>query len=63
MRIETFSGSVDSDFPVTLQPNTDGRGSNRRMEFKIGNGRARIVAESFSGTIKLERGDGRDSRN
>ncbi len=63
VRIETFSGSVDSDFPVTLQPNTDGRGSNRRMEFKIGNGRARIVAESFSGNIKLERGDGRDSRN
>jgi hypothetical protein len=33
------------------------------MEFKIGNGRSRIVAESFSGNIKLERGDGRDSRN
>ena len=63
VRIETFSGSVDSDFPVTLQPNADDRGSNRRMEFKIGNGRARIVAESFSGTIKLQRGDGRDSRN
>jgi DUF4097 and DUF4098 domain-containing protein YvlB len=63
VRIETFSGTVDSDFPVTLQPNAAGRGSNRRMEFKIGNGRARIVAESFSGTIKLQRGDGRDTRN
>jgi hypothetical protein len=63
VRIETFSGSVDSDFPVTLQPNASGRSSNRRIEFKIGNGRSRIVAESFSGSIKLERGDGRDSRN
>jgi hypothetical protein len=63
VRIETFSGTVDSDFPVTLQPNTEGRSSNRRIEFKIGNGRSRIVAESFSGNIKLERGDGRDSRN
>jgi DUF4097 and DUF4098 domain-containing protein YvlB len=62
VRIETFSGSVDSDFPVTLQPNTDGRSSNRRMEFKIGNGRSRIVAESFSGNIILQRGNGRDSR-
>ena len=63
VRIETFSGSVDSDFPVTLQPNSDGRSSNRRIEFKIGNGRSRIVAESFSGNIILQRGDGRDSRN
>jgi DUF4097 and DUF4098 domain-containing protein YvlB len=63
LRVETFSGSVDSDFPVTLQPSDDGRGAGRKMEFKIGNGRSRIVAESFSGSIKLERGDGRDSRN
>jgi DUF4097 and DUF4098 domain-containing protein YvlB len=61
VRIETFSGTVDSDFPVTLQPNTDGRSSNKKMEFKIGNGRSRIVAESFSGSIKLQRGDGRDT--
>ncbi len=63
VRVETFSGSVDSDFPVTLQPNTDGRSSNRRIEFRIGDGRSRIVAESFSGNIKLQRGDGRDSRD
>ncbi|HUQ18650.1 MAG TPA: DUF4097 family beta strand repeat-containing protein [Gemmatimonadaceae bacterium] len=63
LRIETFSGSVDSDFPVTLQPSDDGRGAGRKMEFKIGNGRSRIVAESFSGSIKLERADGRDLRD
>lgn len=63
LRIETFSGSVDSDFPVTLQPSDDGRGAGRKMEFRIGNGRSRIVAESFSGAIKLQRADGRDLRD
>jgi DUF4097 and DUF4098 domain-containing protein YvlB len=64
VRVETFSGSIDSDFPVTLQPTTTSRGhSSGRIEFKIGDGRSRIVAESFSGTIKIERGDGRDSRD
>jgi hypothetical protein len=62
MRIETFSGGIDSDFPVTLQPNQTG-GSTRNIEFKIGDGRSRIVAETFSGQIKLQRGDGRDTRD
>jgi DUF4097 and DUF4098 domain-containing protein YvlB len=62
VKMETFSGSIDSDFPVTLQPNTTGRSSTRNIEFKIGDGRSRIVAETFSGQIRLERGDGRDLR-
>lgn len=62
VRVETFSGSVDSDFPVTLQPSNTGKGSGK-IEFKIGDGRSRIVAESFSGNIKIGRGDGRDSRD
>lgn len=57
LRVETFSGHVESDFPVTLQPN---RGSQNRFEFQIGNGRARISAESFSGSIKIIRGTSRD---
>jgi len=63
VRIETFSGAVDSDFPVTLQPTKLNNGSNGRIEFKIGDGRSRIIAESFSGNIRIERGDGRDSRD
>ncbi len=62
VRIETFSGGIDSDFPVTLQPNKT-RGSTRNIEFKIGDGRSRIVAETFSGQIRLQRGDGRDTRD
>jgi DUF4097 and DUF4098 domain-containing protein YvlB len=63
VRIETFNGSVNSDFPVTLQPTPLDRESKGRIEFKIGDGRSRIVAESFSGSIRIERGDGRDSRD
>jgi DUF4097 and DUF4098 domain-containing protein YvlB len=63
VRIETFSGGIDSDFPVTLQPTERGRSSTRNIEFKIGDGRSRIVAETFSGQIKIQRGDGRDTRD
>ncbi|MBA2687758.1 MAG: DUF4097 family beta strand repeat protein [Gemmatimonadaceae bacterium] len=57
LRVETFSGHVESDFPVTLQPN---RSTQNRFEFQIGNGRARITAESFSGSINIIRGTSRD---
>jgi DUF4097 and DUF4098 domain-containing protein YvlB len=63
VRIETFSGAVDSDFPVTLQPTSDRRGRSGTIEFKIGDGRSRIVAESFSGNIKIGRGDGQSSKD
>jgi DUF4097 and DUF4098 domain-containing protein YvlB len=62
VRIETFNGQIDSDFPVTLQPTGVGRSSTRNIEFKIGDGRSRIVAETFNGQIRIERGDGRDIR-
>ena len=55
LRLETFSGHVESDFPVTLQPD-DGFGPHdKRVEFKIGNGRSRIIAETFSGSIRIQR--------
>jgi hypothetical protein len=57
LRVETFNGHVESDFPVTLQPN---RGGQNRFEFQIGNGRARISVESFSGSINIIRGTSRD---
>jgi DUF4097 and DUF4098 domain-containing protein YvlB len=57
VRIETFSGHAESDFPVTLQPN---RGSQSRFEFQIGNGTGRISAQTFSGSINIVRGTSRD---
>lgn len=52
--IETFNGELDSDFPVTLQPNRD-RQSGRRLEFNVGGGEARVTVESFSGGINIRR--------
>ena len=47
----TFSGSLDSEFSITLQPGQRSTGRPRRFEFKLGSGSARITAESFSGDI------------
>jgi DUF4097 and DUF4098 domain-containing protein YvlB len=59
--LETFSGNVDSDFPVTLGSGTNRMGHDSRFEFKIGNGRARMILESFSGNIRIQRGTSRDN--
>ena len=53
--IETFSGSLDSEFPITLQPGQRATGRPRHFEFTLGSGNARITAESFSGDIVLGR--------
>lgn len=55
LELETFSGRITSDFPLTLQPGqSTGRG--RRMEFTLGNGGARVTAGAFSGNITIRRG-------
>jgi DUF4097 and DUF4098 domain-containing protein YvlB len=60
---QTFSGSMDSEFQLTMQPAADGtRRSSRRMEFTLGRGGPRVSAETFSGNITLERGGSRGSK-
>ena len=53
--VETFSGSLDSAFPITLQPGDRIGRRPRRFEFSLGNGSARVTAETFSGDITIER--------
>lgn len=53
--VETFSGSLDSEFRLTLQPGQRSTGRPRRFEFTLGTGSARVTAESFSGDITLAR--------
>ncbi len=60
--VETFSGSLDSEFSITLQPGQRSTGRPRRFEFKLGSGSARITAESFSGDIVLARRAARRER-
>ena len=59
LSLQTFSGDIDSAFPLTVRPTGDagreGRRSGRRMEFTLGSGGPRITAETFSGEIVIER--------
>ncbi len=56
LELETFSGRINSDFPLTLQPGETGGRRGRRMEFTLGTGGARITAGAFSGNINIRRG-------
>jgi DUF4097 and DUF4098 domain-containing protein YvlB len=53
--VATYSGDIDSDFPLVLQPGSRAFNRPRRLEFTIGNGGPRIVAESFSGDVEIRR--------
>ena len=60
--LETFSGAVDSDFPVTLESGANRRAGESQFEFRIGDGRSRIVLETFNGSIRIQRGSSRANR-
>ncbi len=50
LSLSTFSGGIDSSFPVTLK-----KIKSRRFETTLGTGRAKFELESFQGTIFLRR--------
>jgi DUF4097 and DUF4098 domain-containing protein YvlB len=56
LSVSTFSGAIDSDFPITLKAGEHGIGAAqaKRLNFTLGQGSARIVAETFSGDIILK---------
>jgi DUF4097 and DUF4098 domain-containing protein YvlB len=52
--VSTWSGSVDSDFSITIKPGSSiGGGMTKHYTFTIGAGSARITAETFSGDIVI----------
>lgn len=53
--VETFSGDVSTDFTVTIPPGS-GRRREGRMEFTVGDGRAKVNAQTFSGRIVINSG-------
>lgn len=53
--VETFSGDISANFPVTLPPGP--RRGKGRTEFTIGDGRARVTAQTFSGRIVINSGE------
>jgi len=63
LMLQSYSGEVTSQFPMTLQPGMNtARRRNRRMEFTINGGGARVTVETFSGDITIERGASRTSK-
>jgi len=64
VNLETYNGTIDSDFPVTMLSSTlRGDEGDRRYELKIGNGKARVVTETFNGGIRIMRGTTSQSRD
>lgn len=54
LSIDTFSGSIDSDFPVALN---DSRrfGPGHHADVTLGQGGGRVTVETFSGDVALKR--------
>lgn len=55
LTISTWSGAVDSQFPIVLKPGEHGISvaRSKRYTFEIGAGAARITADTFSGDITI----------
>ena len=65
LSVSTWSGSIDSQFPITLKPGEQRIGSlnAKRFAFEIGGGSARITADTFSGDITISsNGHGANAR-
>lgn len=55
LTVSTWSGEIESDFPITLKPgdHSIGRSTSKQFTFAIGSGAARISAETFSGDVTV----------
>lgn len=54
--VATWSGTVESEFPITLRPGfstTAPETGTRRFTFTLGQGAARITADTFSGDVSI----------
>lgn len=53
--VTTWSGTIDSEFTITLRPgfNATANDMTKRFSFTVGGGAARVTAETFSGDINI----------
>ena len=60
LELQTFSGEVRADFPITLQPGEQPLNRrNRQTRFTVNGGGPRVRLETFSGDIIIEKGAAR----
>ena len=62
LTLQSYSGDIDSAFPITLPPGQIRRQRGRQMEFTVGGGGARVAITTFSGDITIERGSARSPK-
>jgi DUF4097 and DUF4098 domain-containing protein YvlB len=54
LSMETFSGSIDSEFRITITTDTSHHATGQHIETTLGHGGAHVQIETFSGDIRLE---------
>jgi DUF4097 and DUF4098 domain-containing protein YvlB len=55
LSLSTFSGEIDTAFPITIKAGQHdiGVSTSKKLNFSLGSGSARIIAETFSGDVTL----------
>lgn len=61
VNVETFSGDVQSGYPMTLSPG--GKQGTRHMQFTINGGGAQVSVTTFSGDVTINRASGANREN
>jgi DUF4097 and DUF4098 domain-containing protein YvlB len=54
--LTTFSGEIETDFPLKVEFNTQSGGMNRRLIGRYGDGQAKVSIDSFSGSARIKKG-------
>ena len=54
--LTTYSGGIDTDFPLKVESPVQGGPINRRITGTYGNGQAKLALDSFSGTVRIAKG-------
>ncbi|HSE36590.1 MAG TPA: DUF4097 family beta strand repeat-containing protein, partial [Blastocatellia bacterium] len=52
----TYSGELDTGFPLKVESPVQGGPINRRINGVYGNGQAKLALDSFSGTVRIAKG-------
>jgi hypothetical protein len=52
----TYSGEIDTAFPLKLDSGLPGGEKNRRVTGRFGDGQAKVTLDSFSGTVRIVKG-------
>jgi Putative adhesin len=55
LSIDTFSGDIDTDFPLTIGPSSDNGPPRHHVDTTLGSGGAHVTISTFSGDIELKR--------